>query len=200
MQVDIDLKRILRRVYMSYFQDGLWDICLGLFLLGWGVSILTGYIYLMGGGFMVIYFAVWGLKKGITYQRIGYVRMDERETRMKARFTLILGIMVLAGALMLVIGLPAIRPDWLSDYFPLLFSCMIALVVGGVGWWMGAYRFILHAVIIFLAGAANAWLGVEWPHTYIAAGGIITLIGLIKFILFLSKYPKISSEERDVAG
>ena len=67
MVSDVNLKEIQRKVYMSFFQDGLWDVFLGLFILGWGVSILTEAVYLPGILFTGIYFAIWGVKKRITY-------------------------------------------------------------------------------------------------------------------------------------
>ena len=48
MVADVNLKEIQRKVYMTFFQDGLWDIFLGLFILGWGLSILTEAAYLPG--------------------------------------------------------------------------------------------------------------------------------------------------------
>ena len=39
MRPETDPKKIKRKVYMSFFQDGLWDIFLGVFLLGWGFTV-----------------------------------------------------------------------------------------------------------------------------------------------------------------
>ncbi|MDH4292277.1 MAG: hypothetical protein OEV56_06690, partial [Dehalococcoidia bacterium] len=76
MVSDVNLKEIQRKVYMSFFQDGLWDIFLGLFMVGWGLAILTEAAYLPGIYFLGIYFAIWGIKKWLTYPRIGYVRFS----------------------------------------------------------------------------------------------------------------------------
>ena len=87
MVSDINLKEIQRRVYMTFFQDGLWDIFLGLFILGWGLSILTEAAYLPGISFLGIYFVIWGIKKWLTYPRIGYVRFSATSRRrITARF------------------------------------------------------------------------------------------------------------------
>jgi len=73
---DSELRTIERKVYMSFFEDGVWDIFLGLFILGWGLSILTKAAYLPGVSFIGIYFVMWGIKKWLTYPRIGYVRFS----------------------------------------------------------------------------------------------------------------------------
>ena len=64
MVPDEDLKGVRRKVYMSFFQDGVWDIFLGLFMLGWGLSMLTEATYFPGALFVVLYFAVWEIRSG----------------------------------------------------------------------------------------------------------------------------------------
>ncbi|MFC1909112.1 hypothetical protein ACFLXD_04580, partial [Chloroflexota bacterium] len=40
-------KELEKRVFGSYFKDGLWDIYGALMLLGFGLSMVTGWDYLM---------------------------------------------------------------------------------------------------------------------------------------------------------
>ena len=49
MPVDTDLKRIQRKVYLSYFKDGLWDILLGVFFAGWGIMVTSDFGAIGGG-------------------------------------------------------------------------------------------------------------------------------------------------------
>ena len=200
MQTDIEIKQIRRNVYMSFFQDGLWDMCLGLFVLGWGLGILLDFAHLIGGWFIAIYFLVWGLKKRFTYPRTGYIKLDDKEVRMRARFTIILGVVALLGVFMMVLFSLDARPQWVVDYFPVLFSGMLAVLIGGIAWWLAARRFALHAVIVLAAGAIHQWLGVSWPHTYIVAGAVIALIGAGIFMRFLRQYPAAAPEGPDAAA
>jgi len=177
MVEDINLKDIQRKVYMSFFQDGLWDIFLGLFILGWGLAILTELAYLIGAFFIGIYFTVWGVKKWLTYPRIGYAS--------------------LVGVMMAVLWGIGTRPQWLADYFPLVFNGMLAAIVCVVAYWARVNRFYLHAVLIFLGAVFNLWLGIPWEFGFIGAGSIIVLIGLGIFIIFLRKYPKMVEEEQN---
>ena len=62
-----DPKKIQRKVYVTYFQDGLWDVVLGLFLLGWGFAILFDFSWLPSGTFIAFFFLALGLKQKITY-------------------------------------------------------------------------------------------------------------------------------------
>jgi len=191
----INLKEIQRKVYLSFFQDGLWDIFLGLFILGWGLAILTDATYLPGVSFIGLYFGIWGIKKWLTYPRIGYARFSATSRRrITARF-LILGVVVLlVGVMMAVLWGIGTRPQWLADYFPLIFNGILAAIVCLVAYWARVNRFYLYAVLIFLGAVFHLWLGIRWEFGFIGAGGIIVLIGLGILIIFLRKYPKMVEE------
>jgi len=198
MVEDINLKEIQRKVYMSFFQDGLWDIFLGLFILGWGITILTESVYLPGVFFIGIYFTIWGIKKWLTYPRIGYVRFSSTSRRrITARF-LILGTAVLLVAVMMpVLWGIGTRPQWLADYFPLVFNGMLAAIVCFAAYWARVNRFYLYAALIFLGAVFHLWLSIRWEFGFIGAGGIIVLIGLGILISFLRKYPKMVEEAQN---
>jgi len=195
MVEDINLKEIQRKVYMSFFQDGLWDIFLGLFILGWGLAILTEAVYLPGVYFVVIYFAIWGIKKWLTYPRIGYVRFSATSRRrITTRFVILLTVVLLLGVMAGVLWGIGTRPQWLVDYFPLIFNGMLAAIVCLAAYWARVNRFYLHAALIFLGAVFHLWLGIRWEFGFIGAGSIIVLIGLGILIIFLRKYPKIVEE------
>jgi hypothetical protein len=192
---DINLKEIQRKVYMSFFQDGLWDIFLGLFILGWGLTILTEIPYLGGVFFISIYFTIWGIKKWLTYPRIGYVRFSATSRRrITARFVILGVVVLLVGVMMAVLWGIGARPQWLADYFPLIFNGILAAIVCLAAYWVRVNRFYLHAALIFLGAVFHFWLGTRWEFGFIGAGGIIVLIGLGILISFLRKYPKMVEE------
>ena len=195
MVSDINLKEIQRKVYMSFFQDGLWDIFLGLFILGWGLAILTEAAYLPAISFTGLYFVIWGIKKWVTYPRIGYVRFSATSRRrITARFVILGTVVLLLGVMAAVLWGIGTRPQWLADYFPLIFNGMLAAVVCFVAYWARVTRFYLHAALIFLGAVLHLWLGTRWEFGFIGAGGIIVLIGLGILISFLRKYPKMIEE------
>ena len=197
MQIDADLKKLERRAFLTFFQDGLWDIFIGLFVLGWGLGMLTSADYLVGVSFVGFWLIVLALKRWLTYPRIGYARLGQQKTRVISRLVIILAVVALAGALMAVLVSSGSRPQWLMEYFPLLFCGMLALIVAGIAVWLGAYRFVLHAAFILIAGAVHQWLNIKWPYTFIAAGGLSIIVGLYVLFRFLRRYPKASPEEID---
>ncbi len=197
MVSDVNLKEIQRKVYMTFFRDGLWDIFLGLFILGWGLSILTEAVYLPGILFMGIYFAVWGVKKRLTYPRIGYVRFSATSRRRITGRFVILGIVVLLlGVMAAVLWGIGRRAQWLADYFPLIFNGMLAAIVCFVAYWARVNRFYLYAALIFLGAVFHLWVGIAWEFGFIGAGSIIVLTGLGILVSFLRKYPRMAEEVR----
>lgn len=195
---DSELKTIQRKVYMSFFEDGIWDIFLGLFILGWGLTILTEAAYLPGVFFIGIYFAMWGIKKWLTYPRIGYVRFSSTSRRrITTRFLILLAAVLLLGLLVAVLWGIGTRPQWLADYFPLIFNGMLTAIVCIAAYWSRVNRFYLHAALIFLGAVLHQWSGIEWEFGFIGAGGIILLIGLGFLIKFLRKYPRVAHEGKD---
>ena len=198
MVQDINLKEIQRKVYMSFFQDGLWDIFLGLFILGWGLAILSDAAYLPGISFIGLYFAIWGIKKWLTYPRIGYARFSStNRRRITARFLILGTVVLLVGVMAAVLWGIGTRPQWLVDYFPLIFNGMLAAIVCLVAYWTRASRFYLYGVLIFLGAVFHLRLGIRWEFGFIGAGSIIVLIGLAILIVFLRKYPKMIEEAQN---
>ena len=198
MRKDDELQTIQRKVYMTFFEDGVWDIFLGLFALGWGLSIMTDGSYMPGVVFVCLYTAVWGIKKWLTYPRIGYARFSSASRRaITTRFVLLLTVVLLLGLLVGVLFGTSSRPHWLVDYFPLIFNGMLAAIVCFAAYWAKVNRFYVHAALIFLGGVLYKWPGIPWESGFIGAGGITTLVGLGFLTKFLRKYPKVAQEDQD---
>ena len=80
--MDTNLGTIKNKVHFTFFQDGLWDIFLGVFLLAWGLTVWFNLPFLPGGVFVLFFWLVLGLKQLITYPRIGYARPIEHQSRL----------------------------------------------------------------------------------------------------------------------
>ena len=193
---DADLKKLERRAYMTFFQNGLWDICLGLFLIGWGLMFTLEFSTIIGGIWVAVYFIILGLKRWLTYPRTGYIKVAQaRRQQMKL---VILGVVLLlfglAGFLAFAAGS---RPAWVSEYFLFMFGMMIALVIALLGYWWKVLRWYIYAGLLFIAVILYQWSGVPENLAFIIPGSIIALYGLILLVGFLRKYPR-AKEEPDV--
>ena len=193
-----DLKEIKRRVYLSYFQDGLWDILLGLFIVGWGLIFILEFTAVMGGFWIALYFLILGLKKWLTYPRTGYIKLAEsRKQHMR---------MVILGTVTFLLGIASLLlfnggniPQWVDDYFMFMFGVMTGLVITMLGYWWRVTRWYVYAALIIISSAAYQWAGLSLGLSIIIPGGMIACYGLYKLALFLRRHPKSGPEETDAA-
>ena len=198
MKSEIDVEKIQRKVYMSYFQDGLWDVVLGLFLLCWGFTVLFDIVWLPGAISAFLFWLALSLKRKITYPRIGYAKLAEQRKRMLR--IVIAGVIVILLVVMVPLLLFTItggKSQFLRDYFELIFGSMLAVAVGLVGYWWRTVRWYIYATLVFIFAVFNQWLALSFELSFIIPGGIITACGLIILVQFLRKYPGLSEGEFD---
>ena len=193
MKSAIDTKKIQRKVYMTFFQDGLWDVVLGLFLLGWGFAILFDLGWLPGATFIAFFWIAMGLKQKITYPRIGYAKPAEHR-KQKSRIVIAGAVTLLLGIMVLVVVVTGGMPQFLRYYFELLFGTMLAIVIGLIGYWWGIVRWDIYAGLVFILAVFNQRLGLSFELSFVIPGGVILLYGLIIFARFLRKYPPVLAE------
>lgn len=198
MQADVNLKQVQRRVYISYFQDGLWDILLGFFLVGWGLMIAFDFVAIMGAVCVIFYFIVLGLKRRLTYPRAGYIKIaGARRQQMK---------IVILGAVLLLLGMAVFllfsmdrRPEWLDEYFILMLGAMFAMVIALLAGWWHVTRWYIYAGLVLLAFISFQWFDTELSISFFIPGAIIAVCGFILLFRFLRLYPKEPPEDVDVS-
>lgn len=198
MQADIDLKQIQRKVYISYFQDGLWDMLLGIFLVGWGLMVTFDFVGVMGGLWVAFYFIILGLKRWLTYPRAGYIKITEAR-KQQIRMVILGVVLLLLGLAVFLLFAVNSRPAWFSEYFMFLFGVMMTVVIAMLGYWWKVTRWYVYAVLVFVAFTAHQWLEAPLNLTFTVPGGVIFLIGIVLLVRFLRKYPKATGEELDVS-
>ena len=89
----LDLKSIEKKVYRSFFEDGFWDIFIGMLLLGFGLGWTRIIFDIMEPLYILIISIIWTTitfliyylgKKFITLPRIGTVKFGQkRKARQK---------------------------------------------------------------------------------------------------------------------
>lgn len=189
-----NLKEIQRRVFMSYHQDGLLDICIGVLILGFFlVSSLVQFFgfdvriiqlippIILAAIIMPIMFIG---KIKITLPRIGYLNLGKRH-RIKITvvgivvwvcmlfsgiaFLLLLRILLQYGLLIIGIG-----------------SFTVFIIFGYVLTHKRLYGYGLMTLIAF---AVDYILGIPITYILFALGTTILLIGFTLLISFIRKYP-----------
>jgi hypothetical protein len=214
MSQTIDLKELERKAFRSTFQDGLWDIFLGLLLLNVGVGALLGGAddmslkFLLGSMLGLTAFAglvllgFWAGKKFITAPRIGQVRFGEQRKAKMRNLRAVLFVSVLLGAIMAVLGWAAAGgglPQWMREIpIPLYVWPVQTIVVFGLGaYFLDVSRFYAYGVLyglplplgILLARNTDLSGTSSMAITFGVAGGVMVLIGAVLFVRFLREYP-----------
>ena len=112
MSHTIDLRELEKKAYRSFFEDGIWDIYLGLMLLviGGGPALLALGASLMWAASAPLAAAVLGMlifyggKRHLTVPRLGAVQFGAARTLRRKKTSLVLACSVLVGVTLLVLS------------------------------------------------------------------------------------------------
>ncbi len=208
MNPEINLRDLERKAYRSTFQDGLWDIYLGMIIIfmaiflhrseqgyaGWNIVFM-----LLGFGIANILF--WTGKKVITVPRMGQVAFGPIRRRRAATLAMVLGVVVAiqAGIVLLSIAGWA-NPEFgarieaifkTGDLEKMAVAAIGSLFVGPsmilVAYFTDFPRGYFIGVAMALAVFLMIWL--DRPVYPIILGGLVLLPGMYLFIRFLRRYP-----------
>jgi hypothetical protein len=207
MVQNLDLKELERKAFRSTFQDGLWDIYLGVLLLLMGGAPLVASLGLESGGWLlavdvvlviVAVVAFWAAKRYITVPRIGHVKFGAGGKSRQKKTSLVLFFSVVVGVALLLVQLATRggRADWaLSDLLiPGVWVVNVLVVFGLAAYLMGFERFylygILYAVPVPLWLTAHRWTDIDLGVAAFAVpASIMILVGAVLFARFLRDYP-----------
>ena len=194
MSQDEQLKKLSRRAYVSYHQDGLIDILIGLGTLGFGLMMLTGNVVFNMMAWMPIIFYV-PLKNRITVPRFGYVQFtSERVKKQRLLIAVMAGLLFFAFAMGLYVfamwdEMPPLVEIFTAGDGMLLLGGLFALMLLAAGLITRLNRLFIYAILTMLILPGGALLGVEPEIRVIFLGALILLIGIILLFRFLRTYP-----------
>lgn len=211
MTTRLDLKEVERKAYRSNFQDGLWDIYLGLLLLqmAFGLPLLNAglspvWIMLLMVGFVIAVLAGFlAAKKWIITPRLGLVTFGQERQKKNKKLTLILSLSALAGVVILLLSTVAYQlvssglfDSWSETIWLIPFGLFLvtAVTVFSLGaYYMDYTRAYLYGWFFGLAFPLNILLeetlGITIPMITILFSAIMIGIGLILFIRFIRTHP-----------
>ena len=180
MSEKLNLNEIRRQVYLSYSEDGLIDLAIGLVIFGFGALLMVDVPWMVGvlGGIPLL---IWYLgKRYLTVPRIGTIQPGRV---MKKRFVGFSVFMIAAGlgVLALFILVAVSGGNLLADHPLALFGLVLALGISALGLVMKTNRLHLYAFLVFASMAVGEILNksIEVVDVYllsvIIAGGVIIL-------------------------
>ena len=201
------LRQIERKAWLRTFEHGLWDIAIGLVLLSFGASILSGLYWLSPIWVAALIPSMRDLARRLIIPRIGHVTFEKRRQRSTARISLVLFVLALAGGGMFLFtawSTQGAAPEWVG-WIRSHFLIVIGLIWGGAlvagGWAADFPRLHAYGALVFLTLlGSDLSAGYNLGHALTAVGGLITLIGVGLFVRFVKRYPRQPIEEIGEAG
>jgi hypothetical protein len=203
----IDLKQIERNIFRDYCQDGLVDIIFGAYFLILGLLLPVGAV----GPFVVLFIVFFvpllqALKKRFTYPRTGYVELrqgDPGPLPWLVLGSLVLGLVALV-AVLIAVGVIAQPAQWYR-WMPIFFGIWLAGILLGLGLSVRLVRYYVVAGVALVGGPTFALLPLAGKLENIglffaAVGAVILVWGLLAFVRFLRKYPRLAGEGVDVTN
>lgn len=194
MMSESDLNETERRLYLSYFEDGVLDVVAGLPVLMFGLGMLWDASMLFILAFLPLVFFL-PLKQAITLPRIGYVKFRQARRRRISRNMVVL---LIAGTLSFLLGILAFwgfegqvfdLREFMLEYGLLVFGAIMAGAFVLVSLLFEIRRFIGYAALVFGGWLTTYLVAVEEGIPVAAAGGLISLIGLVILFRFLANTP-----------
>ena len=191
-------QQLEKKTYLSYHQDGLLDLIIGLCILGFGFNMSTGSSAFLIFAWLPILLLI-PLKNKITVPRLGYVKFGAKRAssqRTIAIISILVGVVFLVGILFLL-SMRSHSPTmtaFVKRYHMLILGGIAAFAFSGAALMTGVKRLYLHAALMILIIASGIALSLEPPVYILILGAVIFAIGVIILVGFIRKYPVLAGE------
>ena len=203
---DAELLEIERKTYRESMRDGLTEFLLGLVLIVIpGIMLKSSFVPI----FVVFYIiflpqGIEAFRRRFTYPRTGYVKLREQQP---PKLSLGVAVVVLLIFISIIAVFYSLAIGVIDRYF--IWRCLPA-VFGFIMWGPSLYlkdktgqnRYYLFGTLMTVTGLAVT-LAVFIPATYaltiymLSWGLAFLVLGIIRFVLFIRKYPVIDTPEDD---
>lgn len=208
---EASLREVERRTYMSYHQDGLLDIFVGVYVLLFALGILLMTMtdfstwFVIPAIFPAIMIPIWiSAKKRITMPRIGYVKFGVRgANKLMAVF---LGLVVAGLGVFMVFGLGASTGQgWAVTLRNLIIpNGMIIIGIGAAAisslfaYTMGLKRLYAYGLLVLALFFTGYFTTIPFGYFLLAIGLVIIINGFVILMRFTRKYPLPQGDETSV--
>lgn len=179
--------------FMTYYEDGLFDLFFGLGLILYGI-VIEVLPSLVGITFVLLYPILLALKQAITKPRVRPEEVTPATVRSRnmAMFA-VLGLVFLLGLVFFELSFWD-RPPWLIDWLrqntPMTITALAALVFVIWGYKSGVTRLYAYAALFVITYLVSQWITLTLPIYLIVLGSGITLTGLWVTAQFVRSHPK----------
>jgi len=193
MAEKINLKKIERKAYTSYHQDGLIDVFAGFLILSFGLWLILDMAWMGWILWLVAVSAYATAKRVFTIPRIGFVKFAPHRAKV------LLTIALLGFSLSAILGVVAFmqvagggRPLWLvfaAENHMLVIGVLVAASFCVVGYAFRVRRMYAYALLTLIMFVIGQFLYYPLHYYLILLGTLILLTGLTLLIRFVRRYP-----------
>jgi hypothetical protein len=203
MSVPVSLKDAERKAFTATFQDGVWDIVLGLQLLAWGVAPLLEETLPLSDFWVAILslpimLVLWAGKKFVTTPRMGLVKFGpKRKAGLRAMVVIVCVLLLVAALLGFLIATNRVRPELTTGLSIPLVAWALPLIMcfSAAAYFTDVNRLYVYGVLFAISMPIRIIFkqspdlrGISLMGFFVA-GGIILLTGVVLAIRFLRDYP-----------
>ncbi|MAU10033.1 MAG: hypothetical protein CL607_09450 [Anaerolineaceae bacterium] len=185
-------KGLEQKLYLTYHQDGLLDLTIGIIIALFGLVILADQPAFVGliaiPGVLYIPF-----KQSISRPRMGLIRFEsEQKQALKLTLSMLLGVAVLIALIVLFTltgGMPENIQALIRDNMRLIFSGFLGVSLLAVATLLNNRRFYLYAVVGVLLVWASMLVPFHLGIAVMALAAILILTGIALLVQFIRDYP-----------
>jgi len=204
-----NLREVEKRTYMSYHQDGLIDIFVGIYVLLFGLGILLMTVtdfstwFVIPAIFPAIMIPIWiSAKKRITMPRIGYVKFGSRGAN--KLMAVLVGLMVFGLGTFMVFSFSSSQGWALSLRNLIISNGMIIIGVAAASisslfaYTMGLKRLYAYGLLTLVLFLTGHFITIPFGYFLVTIGLVIVINGFVLLIRFIRKYPLPQGDEANV--
>ena len=187
------------RLYMVYYEDGLWDLYLAAILLLLGVAewIETPLIGIIPA---ILYPLLLATKQSITAPRLRPEELPPTQaTQRRTLLFMVLGLLFLCGLLLFALGsvIAATAASiglsgWVDRYLPLALWWLMIALFALWGYQSGERRLIGYAALCLVALLVSIWIDLPIYVYALVLGVFMGVIGLTVTVRFVHEHPKLT--------
>ena len=209
MNKRMSLKEVEKRTYMSYHQDGLLDIFVGvnvlLFALGILLMTVTDFStwFVIPAIFPAIMIPIWiSAKKRITMPRIGYVKFGSRGAN--KLMAVLVGLMVFGLGTFMVFSFSSSQGWALSLRNLIISNGMIIIGVAAASisslfaYTMGLKRLYAYGLLTLVLFFTGHFIIIPLEYFLVTIGLAVLITGFVLLMRFIRKYPLPQGDETNV--
>ena len=202
MSQQISLKEAERKAFRITYNDGLWDIFLGCFVLMFAIA---PFLSPSLGDFWssAVFLPFWGLvflvsrliRKYVVTPRVGVVKFGQARKTKLMKFSV---VMLVINVVALILGFVAAMNfgSVSGQMTTIIFGLIILIGFSIAAYFLDFSRLYIYGLLIGLSPLVGEWLYIYgnathhgFPITFGATAGIMILVGLALFVRLLRDNP-----------